>query len=365
MSAGQGSFRLEDQAVLSAFSRMSRSVGDHPDYVQGGGGNTSAKFADGRMAIKASGFRLSDIRPDAAYAVLDGKAVRHWFEAHEEKEFEDVEKAGSDFVKANTLAVEGLPSLRPSVEAGFHSLLDTFVVHSHSVYANLATCIAEGRDILAKALAGADYSFGFVPYVDPGARLTFRIRDELARVTKETGRRPAVLLMQNHGLIVHADDPDRCLELHEDANARIAAAFGLTSLSFPEVALKDTGDGRFESATPYLQEKLRTGRYDRAFFLESPLYPDQMVFLIGTFDVGAGQPAEGACLADLSEGAVRYRLSQAAALTIEQTMTCVVFIAETAKARGFTLSTMGEAARRFIANWESEKYRKTLAGKKP
>ena len=365
MSAGQGSFRLEDLAVLSAFSRVSRAVGDRPDYVQGGGGNTSAKLEDGRMAIKASGFRLSDIRPDAAYAVLDGRAVRGFFESHAETEFEDVEKAGSDFVKAHTLAIEGLPSLRPSVEAGFHSLLDRYVVHSHSVYANLATCVAEGREVLAKALAGADYSWGFVPSVDPGARLTFHIRDELARVTKETGRRPAVLLMQNHGLIVHADDPDRCLALHEDANTRIAAAFGLTNTSFPQVALKPAGDGLFESATPYLQALLKTGRYDRAFFLESPLYPDQMVFLVGTFDAGTGRPAEGACLADLFAGVVRYRLGQAAALTIEQTLTCVLFIAETAKARGLKLSTMGEAARKFIANWESEKYRKSLGEAKP
>ena len=31
---------------------------------------------------------------------------------------------------------------------------------------------------------------------------------------------------------------------------------------------------------------------------------------------------------------------------------------------GYTLSTMGEAAKAFIANWESEKYRRSLAGKK-
>ena len=30
---------------------------------------------------------------------------------------------------------------------------------------------------------------------------------------------------------------------------------------------------------------------------------------------------------------------------------------------GYTVSTMGEAAKRFIANWESEKYRKSLAEK--
>ena len=63
--------------------------------------------------------------------------------------------------------------------------------------------------MVEKALADADYSWGFVPYTDPGARLTFSIRDELARVEKATGKRPAAIFMQNHGLIAHHDDPDR------------------------------------------------------------------------------------------------------------------------------------------------------------
>ena len=33
------------------------------------------------------------------------------------------------------------------------------------------------------------------------------------------------------------------------------------------------------------------------------------------------------------------------------------------EANGYTLSTLGEKAKQFIANWESEKYRKSLAGK--
>ena len=70
----------------------------------------------------------------------------------------------------------GLQQLRPSVEAGFHSILDTYVAHSHSVYANLAACSEELQDIVKKALADADYTWGWVPYVDPGARLTFSIR---------------------------------------------------------------------------------------------------------------------------------------------------------------------------------------------
>ena len=41
----------------------------------------------------------------------------------------------------------------------------------------------------------------------------------------------------------------------------------------------------------------------------------------------------------------------------------IVFIVRTIAENGYTLSTLGEAAKNFIANWESEKYRKSLAGK--
>lgn len=85
------------------------------------------------MAIKASGYKLADITPYAAYAVLDYRALWEFYRTHEVSDFADVEKDGSEYTKKLILAVEGLPSLRPSVEAGFHSILDRFVIHSHSV----------------------------------------------------------------------------------------------------------------------------------------------------------------------------------------------------------------------------------------
>ena len=212
---------------LKNFARVSQSVGARADYVQGGGGNTSVKLADGLMAIKASGYCLKDIREDKAYAVLDYAKLRAFYNESDPALFEDVEKAGSAKAKEYTLTVEGLDALRPSVEAGFHSLLDTYVAHSHSVYANLAACSKECLSIVGQALKDADYTWGFVPYTDPGARLTFSIRDELSRVEKQTGKRPAVIFMENHGLIAHHDDPDECLRIHTDVNDRIARAFGM------------------------------------------------------------------------------------------------------------------------------------------
>ncbi len=348
---------------LEAFAAMSSELGSRADYVQGGGGNTSVKLGGGLMAIKASGFCLKDIRPDRAYAVLDCEAIRSFYAENEPAKLSDVEKEGAACTKANTKTIEGLESLRPSVEAGFHSILKTYVGHTHSVYANLACCAKECREIAEKAFEGADYTWGWVAYTDPGANLTFAIRDELARVEKETGRVPSIILMQNHGIIAHDDDAKRCVAIHADANERLAAAFGLHDGDFPQVRIRAAGEGLFEDDTPYLREQLSSGRYPYERLMTEPLYPDQMVFLADTFFADE-EPAEGTCSMDSATGKITFCMGEGKAQVIAETLTAVTFIMEHVRAAGYELSTMGEAAREFIANWESEKYRKSLAGKK-
>ena len=356
-------FFRDNAERLHNFERVSQSVGARADYVQGGGGNTSAKLAGGLMAIKASGYCLKDVRADSAYAVLDYQALRAFYNESDPASFNDVEAAGSSKAKELTKTIEGLKPLRPSVEAGFHSLLDTYVAHSHSVYANLAACSKECTDIVAEALKDADYTWGFVPYTNPGAKLTFSIRDELKRVQDATGRRPAAIFMENHGLIAHHDDPDECLRIHTDVNERIARAFGTELGAFPAVSVREIGGGLIEADSPYLTREILTGDYDEAFFLQTPLYPDQQVFLTGSFVMSDEAPEAGYCAVDPKTGKALFNMPAAKAQVIAETLTAVVFICRTIKNSGRTLSTMGEAAQSFIANWESEKYRKSLAGK--
>ena len=357
-------FFEENAKLLEAFAKVSGIAGARADYVQGGGGNTSVKLGGGLMAIKASGFCLSDITPNSAYAVLDGAAIRDFYLTSEPAQFENVETAGSNKAKESVKTIEGLQQLRPSVEAGFHSILKTFVVHTHSVYANLAACAVNCKEICAAAFEGADYSWGMVPYVDPGANLTFAIRDEMKRVEAETGKKPGIIIMQNHGIIAHDDDPDVVLQLHADANERLAKAFGITGDSFPKVSIKEIEPGLYEADTPYLTEALKGGAYTEQFLLEQPLYPDQMVFLIGTFGMDKAEVEEGQCVAYSDSSKVLMRMDSKKAQVLAETLTAVVFVISHIKAAGHPLSTMGEKAKSFIANWESEKYRKSLAGKK-
>ncbi len=367
-------FFVENASKLSEYVHMSGAAGRRSDYVQGGGGNTSVKFDDTLMAIKASGFRLDQITAEKAYAVLDYAAIRAFYNNTDPAELADVEKEGSAQAKAATRTFEGLPQLRPSVEAGFHSLLDTFVLHTHPVYANLATCSVEGRAIVDAVLADLPQSHGFVPYINPGAQLTFSIGKERSEVEKKTGKKPAILFMQNHGLIITGDNAKDCLRLNDEVNKRIATAYGVGSIDWPNVALvPGKAPNTWASYTPWLRDRLLDTCWDLDFFTKQSLYPDQLVFLAGQMGVvegcsltaalesGMQMPAK--CTVFKATGEVYYQGVRNEAQTIEETLCAILFITRTIQKAGRTLCTMDESGKDFISGWESEAYRKSLTAK--
>ncbi len=367
-------FSSEHASKLACYIAMSGSAGRRSDYVQGGGGNTSVKFDDRLMAIKASGFRLDQITVDNAYAVLDYAAVRSFYENTDPASLADVEKEGSSQAKAATLAIEGLPQLRPSVEAGFHSLLDTFVLHTHPVYANLAACSVEGAAVAAEVLADLPQSHAFVPYINPGAQLTFAIGKARREGEKATGKKPAIIFMQNHGLIITGDNAQACLRLNEEVNKRIAAAYGVGSIDWPNVAIvAGKAENTWSSYTPWLRDRFHDTAWDLDFFTKQSLYPDQLVFLAGQMGVvetgtlaaalESGFQMTAKCTVFRATGEVYYQCVRNEAQTIEETLCAIFFITRTIKEAGRTLCTMDESGKDFISGWESEKYRKSLGAK--
>lgn len=370
-----GLFTDTHQERLAAFTHMSVEAGNRSDYVQGGGGNTSCKLDDQWMAIKASGFRLNQITPGNAYAVLNYAALREFYGNTDPATLEDIEKTGSARAKAATQEIEGLPVLRPSVEAGFHSMLDTFVLHSHSVYANLIACTTQGRELAAKVMASLGRSYAYVPYINPGAQLTFEIARARAQAASPDGSLPQVIFMENHGLIATADDADVCLEIHETVNLGIQRFFDLEQDAWPEVRIAPADDSGnlFRSATTALQKDLRRCNWTLDQLMTDALYPDQLVFLAGqlcehetgTADawLAAGKPGSEKAHLFRETGEVVYQCGEPEALTMEQTLMAIRFIYTHVRSNGYDIQVLSEAGKDFISNWESEAYRKTIASK--
>ena len=361
---------------LDDLTYMSKTAGSRSDYVQGGGGNTSSKLDGNLMAIKASGFRLDQITPDNAYAVMDYAALREFYGNTDPAKLDDIEKTGSEKTKAEIKAIEGIPALRPSVEAGFHSILDTFVLHTHAVYANLLTCAAEGKKIMEEIMTKLGEPYVVVPYINPGAQLTFAIADARNSAAKIAGKNPAVIFMENHGVVITGDTAQYCLDLHDKVNLAIADYFHFPVSDWPAFKLKAIEKGEqtyYLSQTDKLKNRLMQGGWDADYFMADSLYPDQLVFLNGQITINQTDSAETFLHIDKTPaskvtifsqtGEILYHTIHGEAQTIEETLYCVLFIKDTIHKNTLTVQTMNETGKSFIQNWESEKYRKTIVVK--
>ncbi len=349
----------QDLALLDEYVRMSRTAGARVDYVQGGGGNTSVKLSNGRMAVKASGFRLAQVSRDQAYVVVDAAAIRAWYAAVDLAEDRDFEKESVAVAKGAVVPDYGPQGLRPSVEAGFHAGLGPFVVHTHAVQANLLCCSAEGERLVKALFTDAGFPAVWIPYINPGFCLTVRISAARAAMKAHTGNDPHIFFMENHGIIVWGEDADAALQLHDEVNHRITRYFGLTQ-AYPVPAVKAAGEGVYESATLLTQAFVKDWQADAAFFERFPLYPDQLVYL------NSGMQGEGAARkveTDPVTGVVRYRCGEAEAMAVEETLLGYAWVMEHIRRTDLTLKTMTAQDVDFIRNWESEAYRRSLVRK--
>ena len=359
-------FSNKNMSLLKDYETLSKTAGARVDYVQGGGGNTSVKLSDDIMAIKASGYKLSQVETDDGFALLNYQKIRKFFNENDPNTLEDIEKEGSEAVKASKVNFEGFKELRPSVEAGFHALLDTFVLHSHSVYSNLIACIAEADQVLNEIFAD---ECCIVDYVNPGINLTFLIKNEIDKYKVKFNKDPNVIFMKNHGLIVSAQNLDDCLRIHDEVNQKIIDFFGISEQEishFNNTKLEEIEPGIYKNNLDFIKTEIKNNNYGMDFYVKNSLYPDQMVFLNDNVDLSNDAPEvsniTNKCTI-FKTGDVFYKTNIQEAQTIQDTICAVLFIYMAVKRKGYTIATMDEKGKDFIKNWESEKYRKTLIQK--
>jgi rhamnose utilization protein RhaD (predicted bifunctional aldolase and dehydrogenase) len=327
--------------------KISSYAGARADYVQGGGGNTSVKFDDTLMGIKASGYTLGEITADQGYVTVDYPAIKAYYESVDVRAGRDFEKESLQVNLDNIRLLPGMESKRPSVEVGFHSFLSRCVIHTHSVYANVLCCSEEGQALAEKIFEGSGLGYLFVPYVDPGFRLTLTIRQAVEAYRDAHGAAPGLIFLENHGVIAHADSDEAAIALHERANDAIREYLRIGEFPAPRVQAAAEG---YMSATPYLKQAMDALGADEAYFNALKLYPDQLVYIGAKIGDSVKLTADG----------IAYRMGEKEAQTVEETLLGVVFVIDAIRAAGLTLRQMRNEDADFIGNWESEKYRAKL-----
>jgi rhamnose utilization protein RhaD (predicted bifunctional aldolase and dehydrogenase) len=323
---------------------ISAYAGARKDYVQGGGGNTSVKFDDRLMAIKASGYTLAEITEHSGYVTVDYRKIRQYYSTVDPKIPKDYEKESAALNMDSIVLLENMESKRPSVEVGFHSFLKKCVIHTHSVYANVLCCSEEGRQVAQYILQ--DMPHVFIPYINPGFELTLAVKQAINAFEAHNGMQPDLIFMENHGLIIHGEYDEKAIALHEQANERIRAHYGLENYPEPEIVKTQSG---YSSGTGYLKQAMATHRIDEAYLNSLRLYPDQLVYLGGKMGITIH-----------ISGGIQYNTNEKEASTIEETLLGVVYVIDAIKKAGLTLKQMDEKGADFINNWESEKYRSGL-----
>jgi rhamnose utilization protein RhaD (predicted bifunctional aldolase and dehydrogenase)/NAD(P)-dependent dehydrogenase (short-subunit alcohol dehydrogenase family) len=387
--------------ILAELIDLAQRFGRDPEFSRGGGGNASAK-ADGVLYIKPSGVPLATLEADdlvpldieRLLALLrDDGAIGDPVDAEEDP----VIRAA----RAAKLGEAG--GRRPSVELLFHALLPgRFVLHTHPVLLNAVTCAAGGGALAARLFGDRAV---WIPYTDPGLPLARAIAETRRAFEARTGRQaPAIVLMQNHGVIVTADTAAGIDELYAGLVSTVQAAVDATVASPLPSPAEDPARARalVDAIGPTLRGLLAGGptlkvvTFDdtvlaasftatpagRAFVLGGPLTPDQIVYA-GSWpmllDVPDGMSAEDV------PGLVRARLEEHSA---DLGVPIIVVVpglglfaagetwAEADTARhiyvdalrvGAVANRLGgvralaEPERQFIETWEAETYRKGIA----
>lgn len=223
------------------------------EHVQGPGGNTSVK-ENGAMLIKASGYTFKNIIAGSGLVWINNGEV--------------CDKIAQNF---SNNSLESLPvrvtksmpeGLRPSMEFEFHAVLDKYVLHTHSIYVNIATCSTESGNILDNVFP--DIPFVQVPYLVPGHPLAAHIYQKIA-----AGERAGIYFLKNHGIIVHGDHMEEVLDTYDLVQQRFIKFFALNPVNTVPL-----------SKSPFSFSEISNGWENMAIadIVDRVIVPDQSIF---------------------------------------------------------------------------------------
>lgn len=353
---------------LEQIVRLSREFGT-PDYVRGGGGNTSVKSPD-TLWVKPSGTTLAGLTAET-FVAMNRVAMRRLYEMDVPSDAAAREERVKDVMASAVLPGS---SGRPSVEAPLHELLaGKFVVHTHPALVNGMTCSRRGAATVARLFPESLW----IPYVDPGFTLCMEVRRMVREYVDRKGRAPSLLFLENHGVFITGDTdeairsayrhvmdllraeyaragistelaiaaPMSAERIEADRKALVAAMGGTVSATvhsgvFPVAGGPVSPDHIVYSKSYAYRGALQSGPI-QAFQAEHGYLPRVVVSESGVFGVAATLKQAGLALELARDGALVCQLAEAFG----------------------GIQFMSDRARLFIENWEVESYRQEIADK--
>lgn len=343
---------------MKGFVKISKYSGMREDLVQAGGGNSSFKISEDKMAIKASGFQLADITETEGYALVNPQIIRDRFLGAD-----DID-AFTDADSKTILEEAFIEGKRPSIETFLHAISGTYTLHTHPIVVNALTCRKDGMGVLKELFPKAL----FVPYATPGVELAKAYFKAYQEQTNRLDKVFDIVFLQNHGLVVSDDTADAVIEktetvlktLEEYLKADYQGYHELTKIwrLFEDRVVWKVTDENILSIY-----KNRDGIWQHAFC------PDCIVFLgkkllvlpdrfskqnIDDFLLEHGQPVM------VSHCGSLYLIADSVKKAME-TQSVMSFSAQVMKLNeGYECNLLSDEEQKFLLNWDAEKYRKAM-----
>ena len=325
------------EELPQGFKRLSAEIGSDPLLVQGPGGNTSVKQG-GAMWIKASGTMLSDAETGRIFVPVDpAKAL--------------AEIDGSGDGSCRNAVLDPRSELRPSVETTFHALFpQKFVFHYHSVATICHSASVQGRIDLVAKLYGLDWAD--VRYRKPGVPLAKEIRSVTG------GAAPGVTILENHGVIIAADEIEGIARLRSEVEKRLH----LPVRRLRRCRTEPPAVPGWEPVPEY--SALVEDHETRFRALSGSYYPDHVVFLGPALPVSYRKAVEGF---DTEYPVVLHAncpyLRKSAPPAARAMLRCLFDVLSRIP-RGWRLVPIPASAEDELLNWDAEKYRKRMSARR-
>ncbi|MDD6237512.1 MAG: class II aldolase/adducin family protein [Clostridiales bacterium] len=202
---------------MKGFVKISKYSGMREDLVQAGGGNSSFKISEEKMAIKASGYQLADMTEQTGYALVNPQIIRQRFLGCEDLD------ALTDADSKTILEEAFLEGNRPSIETFLHAISGKYTLHTHPMVVNVLTCRKGGMDILRELFPDAL----LVPYATPGVELAKAYFKAYKSKNADDRHIYEIVFLQNHGLVVSADSAEEVIGKTEAVTKKIEEYLGI------------------------------------------------------------------------------------------------------------------------------------------
>ena len=162
--------------------------------------------------------------------VINYKNIRTYYSMVDIKLDIDFDKVNDILIRQNTVQKYSMlqkhnDTLQIFLEAGFHSLLDTYVIHTHSAYANILGCGDSGEELMCNIFSDEDLDCFWIPCSEPGFLMTYLIKEAMERNYKNADYKPRVFFLENHGLIVTSENMQKAIDTSMMVNSRIKQYF--------------------------------------------------------------------------------------------------------------------------------------------